>query len=241
MLCNIDMVRASAIKSKLIPWIWQGWLAAGKLHILAGAPGTGKTNLLLFFAARISHGGESGNCWPDGSQIPSGNVVIWTGEDGIEDTIVPRLKALGANMEHIHILRGAEENNQKRPFNFARDIEILSDEMEKIGNVTFIGIDSLVQAVAGDSNKASDVRRALTPLVELAERRNCAITGITHLAKGGSKKAPLERVAGSLAFGAVARLVMVAAKIKSEPPNDGIPGNCVLVRAKSNIGPDDGK
>lgn len=94
----------------------------------------------------------------------------------------------------------------------------------------------MVSAVAGDSHKNAEVRRALQPLINLADRRGIAVLGITHFSKGTGARSPSERVTGSLAFVAVARVVMVAARKESE---DGSPVH-VLVRSKSNIGPSNG-
>ena len=221
---RVQLIPASHIQIRPILWLWPGWLAAGKLHILAGSAGTGKTNIALFMAATISKGGFGGKRWPDYSFARVGHVVIWTGEDSVEETIIPRLKALGADLERVHILKGTEENGRAvRPFDFAKDIELLSNEMARLGDVKLVIIDSIVQAVAGDSNKNSEVRKALEPLVEKAEKHNCAIVGITHLAKGSKTKDPLDRVAGSMAFGAVARVVLVTAKVKSEYSSDEPP------------------
>jgi len=236
---SIELTRASQIEPKPIDWLWHGYLAAGKFHILAGAAGTGKTNISLYMAATISNGSLGRSCWPDKSYAPQGNVIIWTGEDGIEDTIVPRLIALGANMDNVHVIQGAVENGRSRPFDFAKDLEELSQEIARVGKVMLVIIDSIVQAVAGDSNKNSEVRRGLAPLIEIAEYHNFAVLGISHLTKGSKAKDPLDRVAGSLAFGAVARVVMITAKIKTESSTDMIP-SCVLVRAKANIERDDG-
>jgi hypothetical protein len=210
---GIEMPCAASIPPKQINWIWYGYLAAGKFHILAGPAGTGKTSVALDMAATISNGGFGGRQWPDKAFAPKGNVIIWSGEDGVEDTIVPRLIAAGADMSRIFILRGTVEHGRSRSFNFANDIPALILEIEKIGTVSLVIIDSIVQAVAGDSNKNSDVRHALTPLTELGEHHHCAILGITHLSKGSKKKDPLDRVTGSLAFAATARVVMITAKV----------------------------
>src|SRR5262249_44947805 len=90
-------------------------------------------------------------------------------------------------------------------------------------------------AVAGDSNKNSETRRALQPLVEFAERTRCALYGVTHFSKTSSGREPIERVIGSIAFAAVPRIIMATAKLSED---DG--GGRVFVRAKSNIGPDGG-
>ena len=76
-----------------VEWLWQGWLAKGKLHILAGAPGQGKTTLALTLAATVTIGGR----WPDGRISEQGNVLIWSGEDDAADTLLPRLIAAGAD------------------------------------------------------------------------------------------------------------------------------------------------
>jgi putative DNA primase/helicase len=98
-------------------------------------------------------------------------------------------------------------------------------------------LDPIVSAVAGDGHKSNEVRRSLQPVVDLAQRLGCAVIGITHFSKGTSGRDPVERITGSLAFAALARVVLVAAKVKQE--GDEEPRR-VLVRAKSNCGPDGG-
>jgi hypothetical protein len=237
-LKRVQLTCASQIRVQPIGWLWKGWLAQGKLHILAGAAGTGKTGLALHMAATLSKGALGGACWPDHSYAPRGHVVIWTGEDSVADTILPRLKALGADLNYVHIVQGTQENGRLRPFNFATDLDRLSAELRSLGNVTLVIIDSIVQAVAGDSNKNAEVRQSLAPVLDLAEQHNCAVVGITHFAKSSRAKDPLDRVCGSLAFGAVARVVMVAAKVRSIDSAEDV--ECVLVRAKSNIDRDEG-
>jgi putative DNA primase/helicase len=96
-------------------------------------------------------------------------------------------------------------------------------------------VDPIVSAVAGDSHKNSETRRGLQPLVEFAEGAGCALYGVTHFSKASSARDPIERVTGSIAFAAVARIIMATARL---PEADG--GGRVFVRSKSNIGPDGG-
>jgi len=94
----------------------------------------------------------------------------------------------------------------------------------------------VVSAVTGDSHKNTETRRALQPLVDLAANMNAALVGITHFSKGGQGGDPTQRVVGSVAFTAVARVVLVAAKVNGDDGED----RRILARSKSNIGPDEG-
>lgn len=214
-------------------WLWQYWLAMGKLHILAGAPGQGKTTIALAMAATITIGGH----WPDGSRCAPGNVLIWSGEDDPADTLVPRLMAAGADRARCYFIEGARRGGEVVPFDPARDLGQLLEAIEKIGGISLLVIDPVVSAVTGDSHKNTEVRRALQPLVDLAAKCDCAVLGITHFAKGGQGTDPAQRVVGSVAFTAVARVVMVAAKVKGD--EEGRDAR-ILARSKSNVGPDDG-
>ncbi len=216
-----------------VRWLWQYWLALGKLHILAGAPGQGKTTLALGMAATVTIGGR----WPDGSQATAGNVLIWSGEDDPADTLLPRLLAAGADRAKCFFIEGARRDGEVVPFDPARDLRQLLAAIEKIGGIRLLVIDPVVSAVAGDSHKNTEVRRALQPLVDLAAACDCAVLGITHFAKGGQGTDPTQRVVGSVAFSAVARVVMVAAKVKGDGETKDAR---ILARTKSNIGPDGG-
>lgn len=222
------------LKPEPIRWLWQHWLALGKLHILAGAPGQGKTTLALAMAATITAGGR----WPDGARCDTGNILIWSGEDDPADTLLPRLLAAGADRSRCFFIEGARDAaGEVQPFDPSRDLQGLLQAIQQIGGIRLLVIDPVVSAVTGDSHKNTEVRRALQPLVNLATACDCAVLGITHFAKGGQGVDPAQRVVGSVAFTAVARVVMVAAKVKSL--QDGQDAR-ILARSKSNIGPDDG-
>ncbi|HDZ55389.1 MAG TPA: AAA family ATPase [Pseudomonas xinjiangensis] len=226
-----NAVPASSITPRAIHWAWPGWIALGKLTILAGAGGTGKTTLNIGLAATMTSAGK----WPDGERCSERrSVMIWSSEDDPADTIVPRLIAAGADLSKVSILQGRINGlGEMEPFDPAKDINLLAAEMERIGDVGMIMIDPIVSAVAGDMNQANQVRRALQSLVDLAERYDCAIIGITHFSKGSAGSNPADRVLGSQAFGALARTVLVAAKQEDSELR-------VLARAKSNISIDSG-
>jgi putative DNA primase/helicase len=232
---GVVLVNGSDLTPEPIRWLWPDWLALGKLHILAGAPGQGKTTIAIAMAATVTVGGR----WPDGSRCDPGNVLIWSGEDDPADTLLPRLVAAGADRSRCYFVQGTRINGDLESFDPARDMAALEWQAHQIGGVKLLIVDPVVSAVAGDSHKNTEVRRALQPLVDLASRLDAAALGISHFSKGGAGTDPASRVVGSIAFTAVARVVLVAAKVK---PEDGDDNNDrrILARGKSNIGPDAG-
>ena len=167
---GVVLVNGADIKPVPIHWLWRDWLALGKLHILAGAPGQGKTTIVLSFIAMITSGGK----WPDGSPCTPGNVLVWSGEDDPADTLMPRLLAMGADVSRVYFVTAARVDGEVVPFDPARDLVQLTAEAERIGGITLLMVDPVVSAVAGDSHKNTEVRRALQPLVDLGSRLNCA-------------------------------------------------------------------
>ncbi len=225
---------ASAIPIEPVSWLWSGWLAAGKLHVLAGVPGTGKTTIALSLAAIVTRGGH----WPDGTVFRHpGNVLMWSGEDDPADTLVPRLAAMGADLSRVHFVGDMTESDGRRPFDPAHDMAALIAKAREIGDVRLLIVDPIVTTVAGDSHKNAEVRRGLAPLVTFGQELHAAVLGISHFSKGTGGRDPLDRITGSLAFGALARLVFGAAKQIGE---NGEEQGRVLVRIKSNLGPDGG-
>ena len=222
---------AADIKPEPIRWLWEGWLARGKFHILAGQAGTGKTTIAIALAATVSNGGR----FPDGTRAPVGNVLIWSGEDSAEDTLVPRLMAAGADMNRVHFIGDVRHGDETRSFDPSTDIRAMVDATTRIGEVALLIVDPVVNAVAGDSHKNGEVRRALQPLVDFGEKLGCAVMGISHFSKGTGGKDPMERVTGSLAFAALARVVLATGKII-----EGDAVRRIFCRAKSNIGIDSG-
>ena len=228
---GVQLVRGDTVNPEAVDWLWHEWLAAGKLHLIGGQPGTGKTTIAMALAATITVGGR----WPDGTQAEPGNIVIWSGEDDPADTLIPRLRKAGADMTRVYIVNGIVENGTHQAFDPALHVEALRKKLTDTPDVRMLVIDPIVSAVAGDSHKNAEVRRALQPLVNFAQVSRCALIGVTHFTKGTAGRETIERITGSLAFGALARVVMVTAKRDS---SEDKPAQRFLARAKSNIGPD---
>jgi hypothetical protein len=228
---SVTVVPGSSIVEMPITWLWDGYLPSGKLTLLAGAGGTGKSTIAFNLAATITNGG----LWPDGSQCKAaGNVLIWSSEDDPADTIKPRLMAVGANDNRYGVISGTvDERGFPDSFDAAWDMEGLHEAVARIGGISLLIIDPIITAVVGDMHKANDVRRSLQTIVDFAAECNCAVLGITHFAKGTAGKNSAERVIGSQAFAALARMVLVAGK--EEESN-----RRVFTRAKSNNSIDTG-
>ena len=209
------IVRASTVKTKPIKWIWPGILAQGKLVLLAGDPGLGKSQVSLFICATISSGGQ----WPvSGGTCEKGNILILSAEDGADDMIVPRLKAVNADLEKIHIIEAVKtDDGNEKTFDLSSDVELLKNEAVRIGNVKMIIIDP-ISAYLGkiDSHRNTEVRDALNPIIKFADEIGACLLCVTHLNKGSSGNA-LSRVTGSIAFAAAARACFVVTRDPDDP------------------------
>jgi putative DNA primase/helicase len=160
-----------------VTWIWKGWLAKAKFHLIARPPEAGKTTIGLSIVAAIS----SGNYWPDETKAQAGNCLIWTSEDGLADTIKPRLIAMGADLSRVWFIESQREaDGKKRPFDPARDMASLVDAAAKIpGGIDFLMLDPVVAAVGTKTNSHNnaETRNALQPVLDFAESADCAVSG----------------------------------------------------------------
>lgn len=218
------IMNMASVTLEPIRWLWPAWLPLGKFVIYAGPGGVGKSSVTFSWAATISRGGK----WPDGLACPKGRVLIWSGEDDPADTIGPRLKAMGADMSKIDVIKTAHG----LPFDPARDFAQLKVQF-KPGDYSLLIIDPIVSAITGDGHKANDVRRSLQAIVDFGADLDCCVVGITHFNKSSAGKNPTERVTGSQAFTALSRMTIVSQK---DPDTQ----ECIIARSKSNISIDQG-
>jgi putative DNA primase/helicase len=225
--------RASDVQPEKLIWVWPGRIPEGKLVLVGGPPGLGKSQLTAFVTATISNGGD----WPcsEGSTTV-GSVIFMSAEDGIEDTIVPRLMAAGANLDRVHIVAAATKPDGKgrKTFSLKTDVELLEAKAKEIGDVRLIVIDPISAYMGGsDGNGNVETREVLEPLAEMANRLHIAVVAVTHLNKGGGggSQNALNRFAGSIAFIAAARAVFA---VIEDPEQEG---RRLLLQVKNNLGP----
>jgi hypothetical protein len=218
-------VRLSDVQPEDVHWLWPRRIAKGKLSLLIGDPGNGKSTALLDVACRISRGTE----WPDGGRADRGSVIILTSEDGLADTVRPRVDVHGGDASRFHVLQAVRSGDQERPFSLGSDLPQLEAAIKAVPDVRLVIIDPL-SAYLGDKNsfKDSEIRTLLTPLTALTERYGVALAGILHLTKDDKKKA-LYRAQGTIAFIATARTVFAVGK-DTEKENRRI-----LVCVKNNL------
>lgn len=191
------------VRPERLEWLWPGFMPEGKLVLVEGDPGIGKSVTLLDIAARITRGAAM-----PGSDLGSApaDVIIVQTEDAWSDTVVPRLIAAGAELPRIHRLCMPDGNEPA--LSLPDDVERLRALIEERG-VRLLILDPLSQflSVKTDHNSEPDVRRALTPLANLAGETGCTVAGVRHLTKN-VETARRFRGMGSVGFGAVARSVL---------------------------------
>src|SRR5580704_4684197 len=222
---------AADIIPKRIDFLWPGRIARGKHTAIAGEPGDGKSQLSVYVAATVSRGGQ----WPCGEgRAPIGNVIILNAEDGADDTVVPRLIAAGADLRRVHIVSAVhqEDGKGRRAFNLQADLALLERKIAEIGDVALVIIDPISSYMGKtDSHKNAEVRGALEPLSEMAERLKVAILSITHFSKSGSGNSnkALHRFIGSIAFTGAPR---AAFAVIEDTDNEG---RILFLSAKNNM------
>lgn len=201
------IITASDVTPEQVRWWWRGRLALGKLTVLEGDPDVGKSTILLDLAARVSTGREM----PDGTPAPEGPgdvVILAAAEDGLADTVVPRLLAAGADLTRVHVWKGtAEGDGYERGFELAADLPALEAFVIE-RNVRMVVIDALMAAMpAGQSSNIDpDTRRVLHPFAAMAEKTGAIAIANRHFKKGSDRST--NRGGGSVAIGAVARCVL---------------------------------
>jgi len=228
------MVRLDTVTPENIEWLWHRRIAIGKVNLLVGDPGLGKSLVSLDWTARVT----TGRAWPDGAvNSAPGGVVLLSFEDDVADTIRPRLDAAGADVSRVVLLQGIStydpnsKNTVVRPFDLQRDIAALGEAVTQTPDCRLVVVDPISACLGQtDSQNNAEVRAALVPLTEIAQKCRVAILGVTHLSKANGPA--IYRAMGSLAFVAAARSVWVVTKDRQEPINR------LVLPLKNNLAPD---
>ncbi|MEY9525606.1 hypothetical protein ABIF70_006747 [Bradyrhizobium japonicum] len=221
--------RVSEVEAQPIQWLWYQRIALGKVTLIAGDPGLGKSQLTAFLAAKVTTGGS----WPNNDgDSPSGSVIMLSCEDDVADTIRPRLEAVGADLKRVHVIEAVKTGEGKsRGFNITADLAKLEEAMKRIPNVRLVTVDPITAYLGGtDTHRTSDVRAALGPLQVLAAQYGVAIVAVSHLNKAGGGGKSVNAVTGSGAFVAAARASFLV--VKDEADED----RRLLIESKNNLG-----
>ena len=217
---TVKIIRMSDVELTPVEWLWKPYLPFGKLSVLQGNPGEGKT----YFAMHLAAACTNGKLLPNTERMEPFNVIYQTAEDGLGDTVKPRLIEAGADLDRVLVIDDS-------------DVQLtLSDErIEKAiieNNARLVIIDP-IQAYLGadvDMNRANEVRPIFMRLGQVAQRTGCAILLIGHLNKAAGMQS-LQRGLGSIDIAAAVRSVMFIGKLKHDPTMR------ILTHEKSSLAP----
>ena len=217
---TVKIIRMSDVELTPVEWLWKPYLPFGKLSVLQGNPGEGKT----YFAMHLAAACTNGKLLPNMERMEPFNVIYQTAEDGLGDTVKPRLIEAGADLDRVLVIDDS-------------DVQLtLSDErIEKAiieSNARLVIIDP-IQAYLGadvDMNRANEVRPIFMRLGQVAQRTGCAILLIGHLNKAAGMQS-LQRGLGSIDIAAAVRSVMFIGKLKHDPTMR------ILTHEKSSLAP----
>ncbi len=228
-------VSLADVKPEPVHWLWPGRIAIGKVTLLAGDPGLGKSLITLDMAARVT----GGLPWPDdlNGMNPPGSVVLLSAEDDVADTIRPRLDAAGADCARVVAFQGVKDvvsesdRSWVRPFRLGCDLSVLGEVLDGLDKPKLVVVDPVTAFLGGvDSHKNAELRGLLAPLADLASAHRVAVVAVTHLNKNVATSA-MYRAMGSLAFVAAARAVWAVVKDKADSARRlMLPVKCNLAR-----------
>ncbi|HEY3351174.1 MAG TPA: AAA family ATPase [Thermoanaerobaculia bacterium] len=218
-------VALSDVQAEEVSWLWDGRIPLGKLTLLDGDPGLGKSTLALEVAARLTRGERL----PGGGLAEVSSVLILSAEDGLGDTIRPRLEAAGADVSRVFAIQGVSDSEGEEEFPCLRHVTEI-EEAIRAHAARLLIVDPLMAYLGGETNSwhDQDVRRALAPVAAMAERTGAAVLIIRHLTKGGGSNA-IYRGGGSIGISGAARSVLLVAKDPADEERR------ILASAKSNL------
>lgn len=219
------LTKASTITMRPVRWTWTDRIPAGALTVIPGREGIGKSLTLAWLTAQITQGTLPGIHY--GQPRP---VIYAATEDSWSHTIGPRLYAAGADLDMVYRV-DVSHDGVVDALTLPTDCTALAEVIRELG-VALLAADPLLSLIHSgiDTHRDRDLRTALEPLVNMADRTSCAVVGLAHFNKSVSGDA-LNLITGSRAFSAVARAVIAIAR-----DDDAADGSCVMSQAKNNLG-----
>ncbi len=227
--------RADQITPTKPVWLWDQWLAAGNIHLLVGRQGSGKSTFAAWLVGRLTTGGP----YPDDQRQHDPCSVAMLSLEEADERLVARLHATDANVSQVEILSDVDDiDRDGRPYRhrwgLPQDCSVLEDFI-RVNDIRVLVVDGLGYSITGNSHDYGVVGKALSGLVDVAERTNCAILGLTHPPKGASD--PVTAAIGSTAWTAIPRVVWVL----GVDPTDETKQRRVCLVSKTNYrAPDNG-
>lgn len=215
----------SEVVAEQVWWLWPGRIPLGKITLVEGDPDLGKSAVTTDWSARVS----VGRSWPDGTSCPQGGAVLLNAEDGLADTVKPRLDAAGGDPSKVLALATVGRGDSERMISIPEDLGMIRRGIERVG-AKLVVVDPLMAFLSGDvnSHRDQDVRRALAPLKTLAEETGVAMVVVRHLNKGGGSS-PIYRGGGSIGIVGAARSALLVARHPEDERRR------VLARVKNNL------
>jgi len=206
---GMQWTKASDVKIRKTSWLCYDIFPMGELSLVVGHPDVSKSTLCVEVAATVTRGKRWGF---DNRSCPKGNVLFICAEDSPERTIVPRLKAAGADLDRVEIYSSMLEVIDGEPvavqFNFQKHIGELERKLSQDPEIRLVIVDPVISYILNSDNRSDqEIRKVLQPLVDLANRKNISVIGIMHFNKSNDINAELHRVGGSVAFTALPRSV----------------------------------
>ena len=220
---NFEITKASEVKVRKVEWLWYPFIPFGKVTVIQGDAGDGKSTFILKLAAMLTNGEPMP--FTDGNKLEPMNVIYQSTEDDADDTIVPRFISAGGNTEKLLFI------NEKEHYLSFSDERLLG--AIRATKAKLIILDPL-SAYIGEStsiNSANEVRNQFRPLIDIAKEQGCAIVIVHHMNKAMGQKA-VNRAVGSVDIVGAARSVLMVSRTDKERPNERI-----LVQVKSNLSP----
>lgn len=230
------VVRLSDVEPEAVAWLVPGVLPLGKFALIEGDPGQGKSTLTLDIAARITTGRPVLGKALNGPQ----NVVLVTYEDGLADTVRPRVDAMGGDANRIFVFRsvwiGSDLDTERQP-SFPEDIQHLRAIVDE-HHAALVIVDPLGAALTerSDSHNDASVRRVVAPLARLAEETGACVLGVRHLAKGTGANAVNSGI-GSIGFIGAARVALLVAEHPDDAELPQDKRRRVVATVKNNLAP----